>query len=344
MIIGYALDHGIGLLLSSALLLNLRNLNGAPKRVLKRCLESFRDCAAFFALSIEIAAIIVLVQEDWGKNTAGMGDYTVRITHAVAMLVLLALLYPMIVFGDGQSILMESQGDGVATSERIAARQAADAFYIFVLCWLLDAYPFFSKMSAAFGKSKISKRPGSSGSVLDQSQFAIIEQMCFQGIARITDAEDSAMTAFVILTYIPASVAIISRIIWLGIERNNPDTHQILLTWIAHVPASIKKCISVSVFFGAPSIACGLLWSIIHTANRQRELAFSNGGDDGDGTWTFGQIVAVTLFVPVLWECWRSIREERQRSKADKECLETRFEAAAGHISSRSQETHARTR
>jgi hypothetical protein len=294
------------------------NADSPAWRIVKKCLVSFRACAVFFAFSIEIAAIIVLVKEDWGKDTSGMGDYTVRITHAVAMLVLLALLYPLIVFGDGQSATMSSQKYWISKSDRKAARKAADAFYIFIFCWLLDAYAFFSKMNAVFGKSKISKRPGTPGSVLDQHQFAFIQDMCFRNSTQITEAEDGAMTAFVVLTYIPISLFIISRIIWLGIERNNPYTHQRLLQWANYVPLSVKTQIPTVVIFGAPLIACGLLWSIIYTKDCQEQLAAANGGADGDNSWTFGQIVAVTLFVPVLWECWRTGRVEWENSRAEK--------------------------
>lgn len=319
MIIGYALDHALGLLLSSALLFIFSSSDTPISRILQRCLESFRDCAVFFALSIEIAAIIVLVQEDWGKSTIGMGDYTVRITQAVAMLVLLALVYPLAVVGDGQSLLLKAEATIVSKSEREAARKAADAFYVFVFCWLLDAYPFFSKMNAAFGKSKVSKRPGQPGSVLDRTQFAVIEQMCFRGTRYITQAEDDAMTAFVILTYIPTSLYVILRIVWLGIERNNRDKHEKLLTWIERMPLLVKEHALTSAYFSIPLVACGLLWSVIHSKNRQEQMANSNGGNDGDNSWTFGQIVALTLFVPVLWECWRALREERERSSERKE-------------------------
>jgi hypothetical protein len=312
------MDHTLGLLLSCFLLSSSTNTDSPAWRIVKKCLVSFRDCAAFFAFSIEIAAIIVLVKEDWGRDTSGMGDYTVRITHAVAMLVLLALLYPLIVFGDGQSATMSNQKYSISKSDRKAARNTADAFYIFVFLWLLDAYAFFSKMNAEFGKSKISKRPGTPGSVLDQHQFAVIQNMCFRNTTQITEAEDGVMTAFVVLTYIPISLFIISRIIWLGIERNNPNTHQTLLQWASYVPLSVRTRVLIAALFGAPVITCGLLWSIIYTKNCQEQLAAANGGADGDNSWTFGQIVAVTLFVPVLWECWRTSREEWEKSKADK--------------------------
>ena len=95
MIVGYVLEHILGLILSARILLNISK-GRYEVSIRRRCLDSFQECATFFAFAIEIAAIAVLIQEDLGISTSGMGDDTVRITQSVAMLVLAPLLYPLL--------------------------------------------------------------------------------------------------------------------------------------------------------------------------------------------------------------------------------------------------------
>lgn len=64
--------------------------------VLRRCLEAYHDCTAFLTFSIQIAAIVVLVQVDFGISTESMGDATVRIAQAVSALTLLPLAYAIV--------------------------------------------------------------------------------------------------------------------------------------------------------------------------------------------------------------------------------------------------------
>ena len=44
------------------------------------------------------------------------------------------------------------------------------------------------------------------------------------------------------------------------------------------------------------------LWAILRFRAMQRALATSTGSSDQDNSWSFGQIVAVVLFLPVLLE------------------------------------------
>jgi len=44
------------------------------------------------------------------------------------------------------------------------------------------------------------------------------------------------------------------------------------------------------------------LWAILRFRAMQRALATSIGSSDQDNSWSFGQIVAVVLFLPVLLE------------------------------------------
>jgi hypothetical protein len=94
MIVGYFLQRVLGLVLALAVIMEaIQRPKSKTHHVADRAFDSFMNCAIFFAFSLEIAAIVVLAEEDFGISTNAMGDATVRITQAVSVLVLLPLLY-----------------------------------------------------------------------------------------------------------------------------------------------------------------------------------------------------------------------------------------------------------
>lgn len=309
MIVGYILDHILGLALSALVLLLASRKHPRLAHVSRTGLESFAYCASFFAFSIELAAIVVLVREDFGIHTSGMGDYTVRITQAVSMVILLPLVYPILTFivtPLSSSLLAgipDNQEDAAPDDDKDSTR-----FSLFVLCWALAFYPFYSKMNAAFGPSKIQKHHASGHSVITPKQWKVIEGICFRNTKQITYTETNLMTAFVMLAYIPLSLFVLGRIFWHGVEKNHNGStlHKKLQTMSRRVPSGVTNALPVVVFGSIPLIACGLLWSIIRAQRTQMQLTASYGGIDSDNYWTFGQIVAVTIFAPVVVECWSS--------------------------------------
>lgn len=146
MIIGYLLEQALGLLLTGACLLAKHHELTRPKLICERSLVSFVDCATFFAFSIEIAALVVLMKEDFGISTSSMGDATVRITQAVSVLVLLPILYAVV---PGLSQPLGGAGSESPTAEKDEQKKDSDSqssrrFLLLVLCWLLAFYPFYS--------------------------------------------------------------------------------------------------------------------------------------------------------------------------------------------------------
>jgi len=154
MIVKYFLQQTLGLLLTlGAVTVSVLGLEDKTKDLWLRALDSYHDCSTFFTFSFQIAAIVVLVREDFGISTSGMGDATVRITQAASVLVLLPLLYLM--------LLPRLRDDLVREAKRSTTHdQPSQRFCLFVLCWVLALYPFYSKMNGAFGPSQANNKPG----------------------------------------------------------------------------------------------------------------------------------------------------------------------------------------
>lgn len=51
-------------------------------------------------------------------------------------------------------------------------------------------------------------------------------------------------------------------------------------------------------------LSVGLIWTFFRLQKSQSQLAQNAGTQDADAAWSFGQLVAVTVFAPVLGEAW----------------------------------------
>src|SRR5271167_4391025 len=102
-----------------------------PKFVILRGCAVFFDCAIYFAASIQIACVVVLVRKDYGISADGLGGLTVQITWAVALLSLLPLLYPLVML---DIFVSEESEKGLEEAETSRSRHEF-RFYLFSACW-----------------------------------------------------------------------------------------------------------------------------------------------------------------------------------------------------------------
>lgn len=298
MIIGYLLNHFLGLLFALSIFATKPSKHPNLVAILRRGLASFHDCASFLAFSVEVAATVLLIQVDAGISTDGMGNDTVHIVFAVSMLVLLPLTYAV-------WTLPEQSRDGEKSS---ANRHDHDTnrsrrSMLLVICWALAFYPFFSAMNVAFGPNKISSRKNAA---LSPEQLQAIYTMCFDGLSPITAAEADVMISFIMLTYIPLSLILVSAILVSGIKSNHPDSavHRRIVGLRARIPDRLKRYGVPFALGGIALLASGLFWAVFRARQAQRQLSQSVGAEDAGDNWTFGQVTAVTLFAPVMFACW----------------------------------------
>jgi len=313
MLVAYVLEHILGLTVVLAYFISVSLQHKKSSYISRRCLEVFHDCATFLTFSIQIAAIVVLVKVDFGLGTENMGDATVRITQAVSVLTLLPLPYATVLLHSSSKA--EDQCEEYAAehmSSHRRSRETAKRFGLFVLCWLLSLYPFYSKMNSVFGPSKI-------GTVISHDQFAAVEKMCYKDVRVVSNAEDRFMTAVAIISFIPLSLLACGRIIMLGLRKHHKQSEiYIRMAVVLQGNKSARRFQQGLVFsLGViPLLACGLLWTVVRVQSFQKQMTAAAGNSFADGQWTFGQVVAVTVFVPVLVEAW-FLFGEQQRHDSD---------------------------
>ena len=309
MITGYIIENILGYLLAISLL-RLHHRPGSQQagntKLLDRCTivavrgcNSFRDCATFFTFSIQLACITVLSRLDFGISANGMGDSTAKITWAVSLLTILPLMY--IAFNSSllREPLAAPMSDSTGQKNKVSREQLR--FFLFVICWLLSIYPFLSRMMETFGPSSI----GGNNQVISTSDWTVIQAACTNNVRAVTSRELVAMDFSNVAGSLWVFVLVLTKVIWHAMQRQHEQSRLVQYIrgrWSKRI--SQNASLSIVLFITLPTIAVSQIWIIFRMRNFQQQVSKASGNYDSDGDWTFGQIAAVTVFVPVLVECW----------------------------------------
>ena len=307
MIAGYIIENALGLFLVLSLFLLRRRI---PKHqqtssaarlsryiaVAIRGCDSFHDCAVFFTFSIQLASIVVLVRLDFGISASGMGDSTARITWAISLLTMLPITY--VAFNP--DLLRYQYAESPSGSQKSKDRKAQLRFFLFALCLLLFIYPFLSRMMETFGPSII----GGNSNIISTSEWDIIQSMCLANVVPITSKEVVAIDVFSVAGSLFVCSLGLTKVIWLALKKHHGRSHfvQYFHNQCSKWRDSIQ--LALALFVSVPIIAVSQLWTIFRLRRFQEQVSANSGNLDLDTQWTFGQIVAVTIFLPVLVECW----------------------------------------
>ena len=304
MIVGYIIENVVGFILVFSLFILRRMNNEQPERfnrytsVIRQGCSSFHDCAIFFTFSIQLACIVVLARLDFGISASGMGDSTAKITWAVSLLNILPPMY--VAFNPG--LLREPLPDHprAVKDQKLKDRKEQLRFLLFALCWLLFVYPFLSRMMETFGPSAI----GGKSEVISTNEWNVIEAACTTNVEVLSNNETIAMDFFSVTGSVVVCLLVLSKIIWLAVQRHNQESwlvqrvHRLL-----RKNSSQQSRLPIVLFIAIPIIAASQLWTVFRLRRFQNQIARNAGNADSDSQWTFGQIVAVTVFVPVIVEC-----------------------------------------
>ena len=317
MLIGYMLENLLGLFLSLGILLlrlGQRSRNQPDTStmidrcslVARRGLSCYYDCAVFFTVSIQIACIVVLARLDFGISANGMGISTAQITWSISLITMIPLMYLAFIpnlLRHPKTLHVSNSKDQGHTDRREQLR-----FLLFALCWMLSIYPFLSKMLETFEPSMIGS---GDDSIITTQNWEIIRRTCTSALNEITERETLVMQIFGTAGSLFVSLMAIAKISWLAINRQCQDSlllRFIRERWIDQNGRGYK--LSMILFVVGPVIAITQLWTIFRLRTFQIQVSQASGNQDADSEWTFGQVVAFTIFVPVIVECCFSWRYE----------------------------------
>ncbi|KAL8691746.1 MAG: hypothetical protein Q9218_003095 [Villophora microphyllina] len=306
MISGYIVANVLGLVLALVLFLSplasrISRNNQRRRRSTDRIIHVFSqgysrfyDNAIFLSFSIQIASIVMLVRVDYGVNTHNMGDSTAKITRAASLLCLLPLLYVTLMpqLLHSPFILGEHPRQKPNTEESLRFGQ-------FALCWLLSLYPFYSKMVDYFGPSLIGNGPHR---VISDDNWSIISNMCTSNVTAVSPEEAFAMQILGVSGSLFVCICVLLKIIWLAMQKQHMDSW--LVRWIRSYGLTAGPRLCIAIFVLLPAFAVGQIWTIFRLRRFQADIAKNAGNLDIDNEWSFGQVAGVTVFAPVLIECW----------------------------------------
>ncbi|KAF4471853.1 hypothetical protein FALBO_1219 [Fusarium albosuccineum] len=304
---GYILELALGVLLSLAVIFlrhkQKKGRAGEWNKIFISGLRVFFDSAAYFALALQLATIVVLVRKDYGISTDGLGAIEARIAQSVAVVSMMPLLYPV--------ALLEPAPDSCADHVRHNARLLLLSSTV-----SLSFYPFLSRCIHAFGQSPIGNRKGSDVTPNDWGKVAL---MCFPGSFK----DLTKSTTWKALPGLELTASLITYLFtfWLlaGLpsishapRRNEKGQHRPkeTLSWRERVKEWFGDRLLVAILplVVIFSLAVPLLVVIFRLRKLQEDLS-ENMGEEYEGqNWGFGQIVSIVLFFPVVVEMayrWR---------------------------------------
>ncbi|KAF2036760.1 hypothetical protein EK21DRAFT_106071 [Setomelanomma holmii] len=315
MAVGYVLETFICIVLVCAHIWFTALVDASSElyvRLLQIATRTSFDTAIFFTFAIQLASCVTLGRANFGMGADGMGAITMKIAWIISTLTLLPLLplvlRPQMFFVDATTTIEPSieEDEPLSSSHSNGKHQVASArqghrFMLFVLCWAVSFYPFFSGMAGTFGASQFGDAPGSAISTTD---FATIQDACFGNVAQLTISQENAITAFGAASWLFISIIVIYGIVLSAMRSNGGSQFSFLekhgLTFGSTQRNSMRLWLSICaiiVFF-----IVSQLWAFFRLRRLQSEMTEAAGGRFPDGQWTFGQIVGVVGFLPVCAE------------------------------------------
>ena len=252
-----------------------------------RAFGVYADAAILLTFSVQLASMIILIKKDFGISARDFGGLNVEVTWAAALLTMLPML------------LVCSSG---ADLDRKELRLS-----VICISWILFLYTFISRMISDFGPSQVGiSKPGSQPAVISPGEAANIEQLCWTDGSNLSKQETVAFDVFAIGGSIFLSSVVVGTLIWMLLIRRRPDLVK-RLKESGILTVNIFKMISpktarLLMVFNVFLWAVPQLWAILRFRAMEQALAISVGVSDLDNSWSFGQIVAVVIFLPVILE------------------------------------------
>ncbi|KAF9769394.1 hypothetical protein IL306_013192 [Fusarium sp. DS 682] len=303
--VGYVLETTLSIFLSLAVIILKRSgKNSQWYQVARTGLGAFADSAAYFALSLQLATIAVLIRKDYGISTADLGAIEARISQSVAIVSMVPLLYPV--------ALLEPM---VKTNARANVKHNARLLLLSITV-ALSFYPFLSRCIHAFDVSPIGEGKGAEVSPTD---WSAVEDMCFP--AEYRDIGRTSIFKTLNGLELTASLITYMHTLWLlaglpsacyGYDEKTKDAKERdhKSSWRERVNKwfSDRPLVTIFPLLVLFSLTIPLLWVIFTLRKVQEQMSEDMRDEYAGNDWGFGQIVSIVLFIPVVVEMayrWR---------------------------------------
>jgi len=354
--VGYVIEVGLGFLLGAAVLAvqadRLQRRRRRRRRwwwcrgldrVLDAALDSFVDCALFFALAVQLASLVMLVQKDLVSVAArGFGANDARIATANSVVCILPLLHPLAACAAAAHEDSDREEDRppppVELDERPQRRRHLDRcfeeaksdtrFALFYLLTLLFFVPFVLQCIHNWGPSRIGDGPTGDGTVVaSEAEWGATLRVCFGDVRQFSTAEMAAIAVFELLGSLVVFGFAIGRLSLAALRRSRWRRAVAGVTEnLTGSDGRIGVRLSVVLLLVPLVPAVPLLWGIFRLRHIQGKLADRIESPYTGNEWGFGQIIGLVIFAPVLTEArtaWKLRGPGRRRIQDAQGCTAT---------------------
>lgn len=291
------------------------------KRAVERGLTAFFDSAVYFAIAVQLASTVVLVKKDYGLSTDGFGAIQAQISWAVSLVCVLPLLYPMALLGWDKVArrYRHEKQDRKEQEESYRVRRL-----LFYLALVLFCYPFLSQCMHNWAPSVIGEgnAPGGATWITDAEQ-AKLEDLCFGQVNPLSGTESIVVAGFELaaslVVFIYAVLDLRKQLGRVGgdvLLKSAGNTNDRPASAVASLDSYLESpdeptfdsatIVWMVVLLGPLLLSIPLLWAIFRMRGIQRELAKVTGSTYVDNDWSFGQVVSIVMFAPVVVEFARA--------------------------------------
>jgi len=123
------------------------------------------------------------------------------------------------------------------------------------------------------------------------------------------------MTAFGIGSWLFISVIVIYKVTLLAIQRQYPESRLgrrlEKKTVFLDSKDVLERRLWIALCVIAPLLSVIQMWTFVRLQKLQTQMTNAAGGVYLDEQWTFGQIVAVIVFIPVFIQVWFLLRNAK---------------------------------
>lgn len=162
-----------------------------------------------------------------------------------------------------------------------------------------------SQMIGDFGPSQVGQGAGPGGAtIITTDEWNNLTSLCLSGVEYLSTAEQKVLSGFGAAGSITITTYGLLSLLWFITTRRFPETAKIIRHKFSSnfLQANRKQNTIWFIIFVVPLLTIPQLWGVLRLRDIQKGLANATGNVYVDNQWTFGQVVAVMIFIPIFTE------------------------------------------
>ena len=326
---GYVTETILGFLLAVCCWILRQNIESRPCQSLKlwaktfeRGFEAFFTSAIYFTLSILVASNYALAKRDFDISANGFGIIETQITSAITVVSVLPLLYPVLMGFEKRKDAHQIGTPATRRADYNSNLHEKFRLVLFCLVTVLFMYPFISQCIHNWAPTDVGEGNGPDGAtIVNSEEWAALTATCFEEIDSITAFETLIISAFELVGSLLSILSALWSVFIFFLRKSSTEEYR--HTAMNHIlvstrgtlkrigiPFIIRPIFQIALLLCPILLSVPLLWGIFRMRGVQKSLARATANLYLDNDWTFGQVVAIVLFIPVLFDmayCWFEI-------------------------------------